>query len=598
MPTAEEREAVDRALGPPDSLWTGAEQRAAADDHVAYGGFHGSQARRHLLLPTLHEVQDAIGWISHGALNYIAKRIPVSPAEAYGVASFYELLTTEPRPPRVAHVCDDIVCKANGADGALEQLTATFGPPGAPRGDAMWVRSPCLGQCERGSAAFVQIAGEDNVVLAPAPPEQIIEILTTGKTSQTTDEAPDTDRSLPLLQRTGSATEPTLASYLSDGGYDGLRRAIDLGPDGAVAEITASKLRGRGGAAFPAGIKWEAVASAEGPKYAICNADESEPGTFKDRLLLECDPFAVIEGLTIAGFATGAELGYIYIRGEYPLAHRRLSEALTEARAGQYIGDDVAGSGFTFDIELRRGAGAYICGEETALFNSIEGFRGEPRQKPPFPTEAGLFGRPTLVNNVESLANVSVILRNGGEAFAEVGTEESTGTKLFCLSGNVASPGVYEVPFGATARELINVAGGVEGELGAVLIGGAAGSFITESDLDLALTFEDTLARGFGLGSGVVAVFNTEADMADIVHRIAEFFADESCGLCVPCRVGTVRQGEILLRIAADGDLTSDMALLADLDTVLRDGSICGLGQAASVAVQSAISIGLIGSDA
>ncbi len=519
----------------------------------------------------------------------------MSPAEAYGVASFYELLATEHRPATVAYVCDDIACKASGVDGSLQRLTESFGAPGVAVGDALWIRSPCLGQCEHGSAAYIQIAGHTNVVLAPAPWGQVVEVLTTGSASRSIDEAPSRSRTRPLLRRTGSGTTPTLASYTQHDGYVGLERAISLGPMGTVGQVTASKLLGRGGAAFPSSVKWEAVAGASGPKYVICNADESEPGTFKDRLLLEEDPFAIIEALTIAGFAVGAQHGYIYMRGEYPLAHSRMASALTEALNAGFLGDDVAGSGFTFDIEIRLGAGAYICGEETALFNSIEGFRGEPRQKPPFPTEAGLFGRPTLVNNVESLANIPVILRDGGDAFAKVGTEHSTGTKLFCLSGNVIRPGVYEVPFGETVRGLIDLAGGVIGELRAVLIGGAAGSFLTGEDLDLPLTFEDTRARGIGLGSGVVLVLNTEVDMAAILHRIAAFFADESCGLCVPCRVGTVRQHEAVLRVTSGNETASALDLLTDLDTVLRDASICGLGQAASLAVQSAISIGLIG---
>jgi len=338
------------------------------------------------------------------------------------------------------------------------------------------------------------------------------------------------------------------------------------------------------------------VAAEDGQKYVICNADESEPGTFKDRVLMEANPFGVIEALTIAGIAVGASVGYIYIRGEYPNAHSRLSAALEQARSAGFLDDDILDSGFAFEIELRKGAGAYICGEETALFNSIEGFRGEPRQKPPFPTQAGLFGRPTLINNVESLMNVPSIVLDGGDAFASIGTADSKGPKLFCLSGNVANPGVYEVPFGATTRDLIELAGGPDGEIAAVLIGGAAGAFISEDDMDLPLTFEHTRARNIGLGSGVVLVFNADTDMVDIVSRIAEFFAEESCGLCVPCRVGTVRQKETLLSIrSGNGDIVGELGLLSDLDEVLREASICGLGQAASVAVQSALGLGLIG---
>ncbi len=574
-------------------MWSGARSRSAVDDHVAYGGFHEAASRRHLLLPALHAIQDDIGWVSHGALNYLAQRLPVSPAEAYGVATFYDLIATEERPARVAHVCDDIACKAAGVDGLLDDLTANFGKAGETVGGAMWRHSPCLGQCEKGSAAFVQIAGGDDAVVAPATVDRIVEVLTADdpvSLIEPTDPTPGTS----LLGRHATS----LTAFRDAGGYRALEHAVSLGAERILAEITRSGIRGRGGAAFPAGIKWNAVASEPGPRYVVCNADESEPGTFKDRVLMEMDPFGLIEALTIAAFAVGAERGYIYIRGEYPIAHARLSAAIDEARAAGFLGDDVAGAGFTFDLELRKGAGAYICGEETALFNSIEGYRGQPRQKPPFPTQAGLFGRPTLINNVETLMNVPTIVLDGGDAFAAIGTGDSKGPKLFCLSGNVARPGVYEVPFGATARELIDLAGGVDGEFAAVLVGGAAGAFITEDDLDLPLTFEDTRSHDIGLGSGVVLVFNTDADIPDIVSRIAHFFAEESCGLCVPCRAGTVRQEETLLRIrSGDGDRDADLGLLTDLDRVLRDASICGLGQAASAAVQSAIALGLVGDD-
>ncbi len=524
-------------------------------------------------------------------MNYIAQRVPVSPAEAFGVATFYDLIATDERPPRVAHLCDDIACKATGVDGLLADLTQRFGEAGRTIDGGMWRHSPCLGQCEKGSAAFVQVAGGDDVVIAPVTVDQVIEILSVDRPTsmvEPTDPTPGTT----LLARQATSLE----AFVENGGYVALAHGIAIGPEQVLAEITASGLRGRGGAAFPAGIKWNAVAAETGQKYVICNADESEPGTFKDRVLMEGDPFGLIEALTIAGYAVGAQRGYIYIRGEYPIAHARLNEALDQARAGGYLGEDVAGSGFAFDIELRKGAGAYICGEETALFNSIEGFRGEPRQKPPFPTQAGVFGRPTLVNNVESLMNVPAIVLDGGEAFSAIGTEDSKGPKLFCVSGNVKDPGVYEVPFGATTGELIDLAGGVDGEVAAVLIGGAAGAFITEADFDLPLTFEDTRAHGIGLGSGVVLVFNTDTDLPDIVSRIAHFFAEESCGVCVPCRAGTVRQEETLLRIRTGStEVDTELALLGDLDQVLREASICGLGQAASAAVQSALAIGIIG---
>jgi len=326
----------------------------------------------------------------------------------------------------------------------------------------------------------------------------------------------------------------------------------------------------------------------------VCNADESEPGTFKDRVLMEGDPFAVVEGMTIAAIATGCEQGYLYVRGEYPLARARIENAIELAGIHGLLGRDVAGSGSSFEIEVRSGAGAYICGEETALFNSIEGKRGEPRNKPPFPVEVGLFGKPTLVNNVETLVNVLDILNEGGAAFAQSGTPDSTGTRLFCLSGHVRAPGIYEVPMGTTLRSLIGLAGGLhEGRtLRAVLLGGAAGSFVTESQLDVPLTFEGTRAIGATLGSGAVIVFDDTADLEQVLLRIARFFRDESCGQCVPCRVGTVRQEEALKRILGERDKSlreSDIRLLSDIAQAMRDASICGLGQTAANAIGSAI---------
>ena len=382
-----------------------------------------------------------------------------------------------------------------------------------------------------------------------------------------------------------------------------LRRAVALGPQGALREIKDAKLLGRGGAAFPTAIKWEAVAANPvRPHYVVCNADESEPGTFKDRVLMEEDPYALVEAVTIMGYACSAEQGYIYIRGEYPLAEARLRHAVGQARAHGFLGTDVMGAGFSFDIEVRRGAGAYIAGEETALINSIEGKRAEPRNKPPFPAQSGLFGKPTAINNVETLFSVLEILRIGGPAFADIGTANSTGTRLFCLSGCVVRPGLYEHEFGITLREVIEAAGGVRGgrPLRAVLLGGAAGSFVGPDALDTPLTFEALRAVGATLGSGVVLVLDDTVDITSLLRRITQFFRDESCGQCVPCRVGTVRQEEVLARMARGvpfGSVSRELALLEDIASVTRDASICGLGQTAVTAVQSAVRLGLVGSE-
>jgi NADH-quinone oxidoreductase subunit F len=342
-------------------------------------------------------------------------------------------------------------------------------------------------------------------------------------------------------------------------------------------------------------VKWRAVADQPGPtKHVVANADESEPGTFKDRVLMEHDPFALIEALTVAGLATGATNGWIYVRGEYPVAVDRLRAAIAEARAADLLGTDVLGAGIVFDIDLRVGAGAYICGEETALFNSIEGFRGEPRQKPPFPTTHGLFGQPTAINNVETLVNVLDIVTDGVDVYRELGTTDSPGTRLFCLSGAVARPGLYEHAMGVTLRQVLAAAGGLvdQREMTATLLGGAAGVFVDATSLDVPLTFEDTRAAGITLGSGVVMAFDETHDLRDAVARIAEFFRHESCGQCVPCRVGTQRQHELLVRTNGSGSF--DAELFDDLAAVMKDASICGLGHTAASAIGSAVRLGLL----
>jgi NADH-quinone oxidoreductase subunit F len=543
-PTDAEREAIDAVVG-----------AALLDDgRVA----RSDRTRRHLLLPTLRAAQRRAGWVSEGALGYACRRLEVPPAEAYGVATFYALIALEERPAEVLHVCTDLSCRLAGYEL----------PEGAHE-------SPCLGLCERAPASLLTVAGEEpREIQIPAEGPPLPQHGEPG---------------LRLLRRIAQGVNPeSLDAYRVAGGYSALRRALEIGPAEVLREVAESRLLGRGGAAFPTGVKWEAVARQPAlPHYLVCNADESEPGTFKDRVLMEEDPFALVEAMTIAAYATGCEHGFLYVRAEYPLAHRRLEHAFEEARKRGLLGTDLMGSDFSFDIELRIGAGAYVCGEETALFQSIEGYRGEPRNKPPFPVEVGLFGKPTVVNNVETLFNVLEVMSDTGAEYAKTGTEGSTGTRLFCLSGHVGRPGLYEVPFGMPLRELLELAEARPAK--AVLLGGAAGSFLRPDQLDLPLTFEDARAAGASLGSGVVIVYDESADLVDAVLRIAEFFRDESCGQCVPCRVGTVRQEEALHRLASKKTNGNELVVLSELAEVMRDASICGLGQTAASAVQSAM---------
>jgi NADH-quinone oxidoreductase subunit F len=602
QPSEAERRAVDHLLGPPESGWEGGMRDASVDTRVAADrGAHGAKARRDLLLPAFHAVHEHIGWISPGALNYVCSRLTVPPADAYGVATFYALFSLDWRPPRVVHVCDDIACRCHGSDELIEELERHLGPEGTvgAEGVETWLRSPCLGQCDRAPAALLSVAGEHpkEHVLAPVAAATVIAALAGEATERdpaaTVPQGGSPD--LRLLRRVGVVDPLSIDDYRAHGGYAALRRAFELGPEGVIREVVDSTLVGRGGAAFPTGRKWDAVARQPNrPHYLVCNADESEPGTFKDRVIMEGDPYALVEAMTIAAYAAQCERGFIYLRGEYPQALRILEHALAEARARGFLGAEILGQGFSFDIEIRKGAGAYICGEETAIFNSIEGFRGEPRNKPPFPVTHGLFGKPTVVNNVETLVNVLDIVLGGGPAYAQTGTEGSAGPKLFCVCGQVERPGVYEVEFGATLGDLLELAGGVPAgrRLQAVLLGGAAGGFVRPDELGIQLTLEGARAAGSTLGSGVVMAFDETVDLPRTLMRIAAFFRDESCGQCVPCRVGTVRQQEALARLRSGvtrGTAQDELALIAEIGQCMRDASICGLGQTASSAVESAI---------
>ena len=509
--TTAETAAVDSVLGEPEK-----------NDHRVVHAGRAARSQRHLLLPVLHAIQDDVGWVSRGALEYACRRLSIPPAEAYGVVSFYARFALEPGRGHAVHLCDDIVCQLAGAH---------------PEEGVH-----CLGLCDHAPAT-----------LDEKHPQAREAIRYPGSR---------------LLRRVGLVDPESLDSYRDYGGLKALQRAREIGAQRVIQEVTESRLVGRGGAAFPTGRKWDSVAKAQArPRYLVCNADESEPGTFKDRVVMEGDPFAIVEAMAIAAMAAGCEHGYVYIRDEYPIARRRVANAIAQMREAGAL---------EIDIEVRRGAGAYICGEETALFNSIEGKRGEPRNKPPFPVDVGLFGKPTLVNNVETLVNILDIV-NG----------EFADTRLFCVSGNVSRPGVYDIPLGTPLMQLLEKSGARN--VKTVLLGGAAGSFLTPDQLNVPLSFDGTRAIGATLGSGAVIVFDETADMRRALLRIARFFRDESCGQCVPCRVGTKRQEEILERMFAKGRAESDVMLLSDVAQAMRDASICGLGQTAANAIASGL---------
>ena len=545
---------------------------------------------RTALLPALHAAQSVYGHLPEPVAAEVGRALGVPLADVFGVIDFYAMFYRHPVGRRMVRVCIDPACALAGADQVLESVCRAAGvEPDETRadGEVTVERSPCLGLCEHAPAAMV-----NETPLARVSQSAAGEILA-GR-----GEAPHgivAGEVRLLTKNCGRGRPTTRQEYEAAGGFAGLRRALTMEPAQVVAEVKASGLVGRGGAAFPTGVKWEGAAQAAGePKYVVCNADESEPGTFKDRVLMEEDPHQTLEGMVIAAYAIGAHQGYVYLRGEYPQAHRVLSQAVEEARRAGSLGPDVLGSGFSFDVEIRLGAGAYICGEETALFESIEGKRGFPRVKPPFPTTHGLFGKPTVINNVETLCNVPEILARGAAAYRALGTEKSPGPKLFCVSGQVRRPGLYEVPFGVTLRHLLfDLAGGLPPgrRLQAVLFGGAAGAFATDQHLDVPLTFEDLRAAGLPLGSGVVMVFDDTADVRDVLLRLARFFAHESCGKCYPCQIGTQRQAEILERAAGGRRLAGDVERLRDVGWTMTDASLCGLGQTAATAVLSALTL-------
>jgi NADH-quinone oxidoreductase subunit F len=522
------------------------------------------------LLPILHEFHDRDGYLSEEALRDISRALRIPLADLYGTVSFYHHFAKEPGGREAPRVCTGPVCALNGAMGILETLSSSGGR-------AM----PCAGRCDdpvpvlKGSEAFV--VSLDNTFetrlspLPARPPEGIEECVFAH-----------------IRERSNGG----LKAYQATGGYEGLRKAlVGLTPEEVIREMETSGLSGRGGAGFPTWRKWKAVRDAPGdPKTVVCNADEGEPGCFKDRALMDHDPHAVLEGMALAGYATGAPRGILYLRYEYPDTARILEEAVAEAEEAGFLGESILGTNFSFKIHVRRGAGAYICGEETSLLNSLEGKHPFPRNRPPYPVTHGFENLPTAVNNVETLATIPPILTRGGAWYAGLGVNGHAGTKVISLSGDILRPGNYEVPMGLPLSTLLHEwAGGLrEGrQVQAVTMAGLSGGYLAGADLDVTLDEPSVRAKGSFLGAGGIMVFDDTRDMMEVSRMAMEFFAEESCGKCFPCRIGTERLTERLAGTAGPKVLSAWIDEVNDIGATMKETSACGLGQAAPLITES-----------
>jgi bidirectional [NiFe] hydrogenase diaphorase subunit len=486
-------------------------------------------------------------------------------------------------------VCAASGCVSQNADVVADNLEAQLKEQGLD--DENEVKCVgCMGLCATGPHVRVEPSGYHYSEVKPDAAQGLIEALTAGEPYEplyipTYNQFFDRQTRI-VLENAGIVDPESLPDYLVHNGYTALHKALmEMTPEEVIREITDSGLRGRGGGGYPTGLKWQTVSKAAGDtKYVICNADEGDPGAFMDRSVLESDPYRVLEGMTIAAYAVGAERGYIYVRAEYPLAIERLKKAIRMAKRNNLLGSDILDTPFSFDIEIRLGAGAFVCGEETALIASIEGKRGQPRPRPPYPADYGLWGQPTLINNVETLANIAPIINNGGPWYAALGSGESKGTKVFALTGQVENTGLIEVPMGISLREIVyDIGGGAPDgrQVKAVQTGGPSGGCIPEHMLDIPVTFESLLEVGSMMGSGGMIIMDDTASMVEVASFFMEFSMSESCGKCIPCRIGT-KQMYDLLKLIENGQATpGDIALLEELCAVTKDTSLCGLGQSA-----------------
>jgi len=515
----------------------------------------------------------------------VARELHLPVSQVYGIATFYSLLTTPAPTEKTIRICDGPYCTMRGAVKLLSRIQSQL--------DESWTitRTSCLGLCDRAPAALV---GDSQVGPVQLKDMDRFESGWCGVLSdyrQPDYRQPRQGETRALLPDPDAANDPLTIAF-DKGEYPALQKALRMSPDTILHELEASNLRGRGGAGFPAGRKWRLVASqTQKPKYIVCNADESEPLSFKDRVLIDSCPQLVLEGMAILGYAVGAEAGYVYIRGEYGIQVERLLGAIDEAEDCGLLGERIGGTVFTFPVHVHQGAGAYICGEETALLESLEGKRGEPRVRPPFPADCGYRGQPTVVSNVETLAAVPIILARGVDWYHSIGDPNTPGTKLYTLLGEVNRPGLFEGPFRLTLRQIIDHFG--EGmrdgsSFHFALTGGAAGTLVPPSLLDVPIDYESA-SRGVALGSGGILICDQSASPLRMVRELVRFFELESCGKCTPCRIGVHEMRRILDRMLEGEALPGDGKRLAELSELLQDASLCGLGASVSKPVQSAL---------
>ncbi len=543
------------------------------------------------LLEVLQELQSAEGYLSPARIAEVARSLRVPQHRVQGIVTFYTMLNSTPQAGNALRICDGPACWLRGAKEIREYAEHTLG------GHWTVLRNSCLGLCDRAPASLINTS-QGGPLVRQGLASLLTETFADWPNPRYRDARPGEIR---VMLANAQHIDPTsLESALGHGAYQALtmalrkqdRSALSIPSKRILETVQVTEIRGRGGAGFPVGRKWTVVAAqARTPKYVVCNADESEPLVFKDRVLMETNPHQLLEGMAIAAYAVGAQEGFIYIRGEYEFQAKLLENAIAQAMSAGYLGEHILHSDFSFHIHVHRGAGAYICGEETALLESLEGKRGEPRMRPPYPVASGYQGQPTVVNNVESLSMIPHIVRNGADWYRSLGNPNSPGTKIYTLLGHVKHPGLFEAPIGLTLREIIdNFGGGMQpgSEFHFALTGGAAGTIVPPDLLDVPINY-DSQKKGVSLGAGAFLICDQTVSPVALLRELLHFFEVESCGKCTPCRVGTRQAREILDRLVAGEGTQDDPTRLIQLAETLEKTSFCGLGQSAAWPIKSAL---------